>query len=54
MTRYEELKNKADNCRLTAAKLPEGFMKWVWLEHARKLESLAGSLPLNRANQIVK
>lgn len=53
MTRYEQLKDKADNCRLIARKT-KGFMQWVWIEKANKLEELALNLPLNRASQIVK
>ena len=53
MTRYEELKNKADRCRRTARKT-SGFMQWVWIEKANKLEELAANLPLTRATQIIK
>lgn len=52
MTRYEELKNKAELCRLTASKT-EGRMRLIWLQKAMDLEILAGNLPMTRASQNV-
>lgn len=53
LTRYEELKNKAEECR-RAARRTSGFMQWIWLDKAKQLEELAANLPLTRAAQIIK
>lgn len=53
MTRYEELKNKADACR-KAARNVSGYMRQVWINKANELETMAGNLPLNKACEVIK
>lgn len=53
MTYYETLKNKADECR-KAARKTKGFMRKVWLNHAARLELMAGNLPVIIANNKVE
>lgn len=51
MTRYETLKNKADLCRLAAAKT-SGEMRKIWLVKAADLELMALNMPVVNAGKI--
>lgn len=55
MTRYEELREKANACRMAAARLPKSNrLHFIWLNHAAALEAAAANLPLVKASEVIK
>lgn len=48
MSKYEELKSKADKCR-QAAKNTRGYMSNIWLSHALQLEAKADAMTRKQA-----
>lgn len=57
MSRYEELKTKANNCRKTAAELfasGNNDAAGIWLDHSIALDEMAGELTIEEAGQCAK
>lgn len=49
MTKYEELRNKAEKCRQAAIRAENESFKNEWLLKAAQLENEAANLPLVKA-----
>ncbi|MCQ2052940.1 MAG: hypothetical protein MJZ03_03295 [archaeon] len=52
MTRFEELKHKAELCRLASSRAKSPLMKSYWKVCANKLEEDALNLPVTKASEI--
>lgn len=52
MTRFEELKHKAELCRLASSKAKSRKMKAMWTHNANQLEEMALNMPVTKASQI--